>query len=88
MPARRPRNGARTSGRRSIKKIPQLSDVLRHLGNAVALAETVNRALDAAADDMELSAVGDAASALKQTVQALRAVYDELDMAIPAAARA
>lgn len=68
----KPRNRARSG----------LRDVLDHFADVLAAVETVARALDAAEEDMEPAAIGAGASALRQTVRALGAVYDELDMLI------
>ncbi len=53
-----------------------------HFADALAVLETVARALDAAEEDMEPAAIGAGTSALRQTVRALGTVYDELDMLI------
>lgn len=59
-----------------------LREVLGHFADALAVLETVARALDAAEEDMEAAAIGAGTSALRQTVRTLGTVYDELDMLI------
>jgi hypothetical protein len=55
---------------------------LHHLSDALAVVETVARALHAAENDGEAGTTGPAIATLYQAVEALRAVHKELDLAI------
>jgi hypothetical protein len=61
----------------------KLYEVLDHFGKAVAIVETVARALEAAEGDLECAAVGSEITTIRQAVIALRAVRAEFDLAIP-----
>jgi hypothetical protein len=66
----------------SVDTEETLYDVLHHLGEALAIVETVARALHAAENDGEAGTTGPAIVTLYQAVEALRAVHEELDLAI------
>jgi hypothetical protein len=61
----------------------KLYEVLDHLGKAIAVVETVARALEAAEQDLECAAVGAEICTIRQAAIWLRAVHEELDRAIP-----
>lgn len=61
------------SVRRVIKRRKKLYEVLDHFGNALAIVETVARALEAAENDQKCSAVGAEIATLRQAVMAFRA---------------
>jgi len=62
---------------------PDLYEVLDHLSKALAIVETVARALEAAENDSARPKVGAEVATLRHGVNALRAVHQELDLAIP-----
>ncbi len=59
-----------------------LYDVLDHFSEALAIIETVARALHAAENDLDCGNVGAEIATLRQGVAALRAVHEEFDLAI------
>jgi hypothetical protein len=65
----------------------KLYEVLDHFGKALAMVETVARALEAAENDEDCSAVGAEIATLRQAVIAFRAVHEELDLSIPRVTR-
>jgi hypothetical protein len=60
----------------------KLYEVLDHFGKALAIIETVARALEAAENEQECSAIGAEIATLRQAVMAFRAVHQELDLSI------
>jgi len=60
----------------------KLYEVLDHFGKALAIVETVARALEAAENEQECSAVGAEIATLRQAVTAFRVVHQELDLSI------
>jgi len=68
---------ANTSGDES-----ELYEVLDRFGNALAIAETVARALEAAENDQLCSKIGAEIATLRQVVIAFRAVHEALDLVI------
>jgi hypothetical protein len=72
------------SGRieKSSNRALKLYDVLDHLGEALAIVETVSRALHAAENDQHCAYIGAEIAALRQGVVALRAIHEEFDHAI------
>jgi hypothetical protein len=74
--ALRPGN-VRSPDRRNL-----LYDVLDRFSQALAIMETVTRALEAAENDHDCSGVGSEIATLRQGIGALRAVHAEFDLAI------
>jgi hypothetical protein len=66
----------------SVDTEKTLYDVLHHLSEALAIVETVARALHAAENDGEAGTTGPQIVTLYQAVEAPRAVHEELDLAI------
>jgi len=60
-----------------------LHEILDRFGLALAIIETVCNALQAAESNSECPTVGAEITTLQQGVAALRAVHEELDLAIP-----
>ena len=60
----------------------KLYEVLDHFGKALAIAQTVARALEAAENDHECGAVGAEIATLRLAVVAFRAVHEEFDLSI------
>jgi hypothetical protein len=60
-----------------------LYEVLHHFSEALAIVQTVARALHAAENDLECPTIGAEIATLRQGVNALRAVHEEFDLAIP-----
>ena len=66
----------------SVDSKDTLYDVLHHLSEAMAIVETVARALHAAENDGKSGGIGPEIVTLHQGVAALLAVHEELDLAI------
>jgi len=60
-----------------------LLEVLHHFSEALAIVETVSHALQAAESSVGCQAIGAEIATLRQGVDALIAVHEELDLAIP-----
>jgi hypothetical protein len=71
---------------KSTARAFNLYDALDHLGEALAIVETVSRALHAAENDQQCAYIGAEIAALRQGVVALRAIHEEFDHAIARAA--
>jgi hypothetical protein len=67
---------------KSVGRAINLYDVLGHLGEAMAIIETVSRALHAAENDLLCAHIGAEIATLRQGVVALRAIHEEFDHAI------
>ncbi len=67
---------------KSVDPGATLYDVLHHFSEALAIVETVARALHAAQNDLQAGSTGAQIATLRQAVVALRAVYEEFDLAI------
>jgi hypothetical protein len=92
MGSSRRRNSTRARRARSVKTRTSaktseiraaLDRVLVHFNGALCAIETLARALEAAENDQECQTVGSEIATLRHGVIALRAVYTELDLAIP-----
>jgi hypothetical protein len=59
-----------------------LREVLDHLGTALAMIETIERAFDAAKNDGQCSGAGAQIATLRHAAVALLAVHEEFDLAI------
>ena len=68
--------------KKSIDTEATLCDVLHHFSEAMAIVETVARALHAAENDLQAGSTGPQIATLRQGIVALRAVHEELDLAI------
>jgi hypothetical protein len=73
---------ARGPSAKSSEAKTKLYEVLDDFGTALAMVETVSRALEAAENDQRCSAVGSEIVTLRQAVAAFRAVHEELDLSI------
>ena len=60
-----------------------LWEVLHHFSEALAIVETVSHALQAAENNVECQTIGAEIATLRQAVDALVAVHEEFDLAIP-----
>lgn len=67
---------------KSVDTENTLYDVLHQFSEAIAIVETVARALRAAENDLQARSTGPQIATLRQGVVALRAVHQELDLAI------
>jgi hypothetical protein len=63
-----------------------LYEVLDHFSEALAIVQTVSNALQAAENNLECPIIGAEIATLRQAVDALIAVHEEFDLAIPEAA--
>jgi hypothetical protein len=60
-----------------------LYEVLHHFSEALAIVQTVARALHAAENDLQCPTIGAEIATLRQGVTALQAVHEGFDLAIP-----
>jgi hypothetical protein len=60
-----------------------LWEVLDHFSEALAIVQTVSNALQAAENNLECPTIGAEIATLRQAVDALIAVHEEFDLAIP-----
>ena len=67
---------------KSVDPETTLYDVLDQFSEALAIVETVARALHAAENDRECGTVGPEIATLHHAVEALLAVHEEFDLAI------
>ena len=67
---------------KSVDTEATLYDVLHQFSEAIAVVETVARALHAAENDLQAGSTGPQIATLRQSIVALRAVHQELDLAI------
>jgi hypothetical protein len=67
---------------KSVDAETTLYEVLDQFSEALAIVETVARALHSAENDRECGNVGPEIATLRHAVEALRAVHEEFDLAI------
>jgi hypothetical protein len=71
---------------KSVGTAVTLYTALDHLSEALAVVETVSRALHAAENEQHCAHIGAEITTLRQGVVALRAIHEEFDYAIAGAA--
>jgi hypothetical protein len=76
------RAGKASPAKPSQQKV-DLYEALHHFSEALAVVETVSRALQAAESALECPTIGAEIATLRQGVHALVSVHEEIDRAIP-----